>query len=253
MSPSEATTPSLVDTRPKPSAPVVMYQAWKDLLFLHWEVPPADIQRSLPPGLAVDTFGGAAWIGLVPFLMCDVRPRFCPTVPGLSSFLELNVRTYVRDSAGNSGVWFYSLDCNQPIAVAIARGLFHLPYFRARMRAQAGPASEMIYYDCRRDGAASSSHYEYRAMGPTSRAVAGSLEEFLVERYRLFSFRNGTLYSGEVWHEPYTFAGAEVPQWCTKPLRQAGFGHITMPPDHAIFSTGVDVSIFPLRRAGGTL
>jgi uncharacterized protein YqjF (DUF2071 family) len=117
------------------------------------------------------------------------------------------------------------------------------------MRAQSGPASEMIYYDCRRVGAARPSHYEYRSIGPASCAVAGSLEEFLVERYRLFACRNGTLYSGEVWHEPYTFTGAEVPQWCTNPLRQAGFGNISMPPDHAIFSTGVDVSIFPLLRS----
>lgn len=225
-----------------------MYQSWRQLLFLHWQMDPAEIQRSLPQGLTVDTFQGAAWIGIVPFLMCNVHPRFCPTVPGISDFLELNVRTYVRDASGRPGVWFYSLDCDQPIAVTIARRVFRLPYFHARMRAQTGPASEMIYYDCRRAGEVTSSHYEYRSLGLASRAVAGSLDEFLVERYRLFAHRSETIYSGEVWHEPYSFTAAEIPRWCTNPLRQAGFGNITMPPDHAVFSPGVDVSIFPLRR-----
>lgn len=225
-----------------------MYQSWKQLLFLHWEVDPTDIQRTLPSGLTVDTFRGSAWIGLVPFLMCGVRPRFCPSVPGLSTFLELNVRTYVRDASGRPGVWFYSLDCNQPVAVAVARTVFHLPYFRARMRAQTGPSSEMIYYDCRRSGATTTSHYEYRALGPAAPALSGSLEEFLVERYRLFANRRGALFAGEVWHEPYVFSAAEVPRWCIHPLRQAGFGHITMPPDHAVMASGVDVSIYPLRR-----
>ncbi len=247
-------TPTLVDSspfvspRPRPEGPVVMYQSWKKLLFLHWEMEPADIQSTLPAGLSVDTWNGAAWLGIIPFFMRGVRPRFCPSVPGISNFLELNVRTYVLDRHGRPGVWFYSLDCNQPLAVAIARVIFRLPYFSARMRAQTGPESETVYYDCRRDTKVGKSHYEYRGVGACAPAREGSLEQFLVERYRLFSKRGGQLFSGEVWHPPYEIAAAEAPKWCATPIQQAGLPDPSRAADHAMYSPGVDVSIFPLRR-----
>ena len=46
-----------------------MRQRWERLTFLHWSFDPADVQRLLPTSLRVDTFGGAAWVGLVPFYM----------------------------------------------------------------------------------------------------------------------------------------------------------------------------------------
>ena len=119
--------------RPETAGPVVMWQRWDDLLFLHWEFDPRVIQATLPPGLTVDTHAGRAWVGVVPFRMAAVRPRVLPPVPGLSWFWELNVRTYVRDVRGRPGVWFYSLDCDQPLACAIARRFFHLNYRDADM------------------------------------------------------------------------------------------------------------------------
>ena len=119
--------------RVQPDSPVVMKQEWSHLLFLHWEMDPAIIQEQLPPGLTVDTYDGKAYLGVVPFHMDNVRPSFCPTVPGLSWFLELNLRTYVHDENGVPGVWFFALDCDQWLAVKLARGLFHLPYQHASM------------------------------------------------------------------------------------------------------------------------
>ena len=112
-----------------------MRQCWSGLLFLHWPVDPAMIQSRLPDGLFVDTYDNKAWLGVVPFFMDRVRPVMLPPVPGLSWFLELNVRTYVHDAQGRPGVWFFSLDCNQPLAVEIARRFFHLPYEHAAMKA----------------------------------------------------------------------------------------------------------------------
>nr|WP_256199118.1 DUF2071 domain-containing protein [Verrucomicrobium spinosum] len=129
-----------------------MYQTWSHLLFLHWEWDAAAIQRTLPSGLHVDTFGGSAWVGLVPFFMRNIRPRYLPAVPWVSYFLELNVRTYVHDDEGRPGVWFYSLDCNQPLAVWTAQTFFHLPYQHARMTAEFGTGKE-IHYRCHRVGA----------------------------------------------------------------------------------------------------
>lgn len=242
------TTAAAVSPHPRPSGPVVMRQGWERLLFLHWQMEPADIQSTLPPGLSVDVWDGAAWVGIVPFYMRRVRPRFAPTVPGLSDFLELNVRTYVRDRDGRPGVWFYSLDCNQPAAVRIARAFFKLPYFDARMKAQIAPDSGRVYYTSRRAGTDRTSTYEYRCVGDPARARVGSLEEFLVERYRLFSARGAILYAGEVWHEPYKISDAEVGAWCAEPIRLANFPLPTTPPAHTIYAPGVDVSVFPLRR-----
>ena len=123
-----------------------MYQRWDDLLFLHWSYDPLAIQRTLPRGLTVDTFEGKAYIGIVPFFMRDVRPSFCPRLPGISDFLELNVRTYVYDEHGVPGVWFYSLDANQWLAVRAARRFFCLPYFDSKMKADKNPTTAEIRY-----------------------------------------------------------------------------------------------------------
>lgn len=81
-----------------------MYQEWRDLLSLHWEYSVAAVQATLPDGLFVDAFGGKTYLGLVPFFMRNIRPRFLPAVPGISNFMELNLRTYVYDRSGVPGV-----------------------------------------------------------------------------------------------------------------------------------------------------
>jgi uncharacterized protein YqjF (DUF2071 family) len=226
-----------------------MYQRWRRLLFLHWDWDVAAVQATLPPGLTVDAWQGRAWLGVVPFRMEGVRPRFLPAVGGLSNFPELNVRTYVRDVQGRSGVWFYSLDCAQPLAVWVARACFGLPYFRARMREQLDERTAWISYDCRRRGEAGEpAHYEFCGVGVAARAGEGTFEEYLVERYRLFARRAGKLLTGEVWHEPYAIQAAEVARWSAAPLRQTGFDVGALPPVHAVFSPGVDVAIFPFGK-----
>ncbi|GCE22874.1 YqjF family protein [Dictyobacter kobayashii] len=115
---------------PLPQGPWIMKQSWHELLFAHWPLAPATLQALLPDGFKVDTFEGEAWVGVVPFRMSGVRPRGLFAVPSLSNFPELNVRTYVsRD--GQPGVYFFSLEAANPIAVALARSIFHLPYFRS--------------------------------------------------------------------------------------------------------------------------
>ncbi|MEM6472319.1 MAG: DUF2071 domain-containing protein, partial [Planctomycetota bacterium] len=99
-----------------PQQPWVMRMTWSELLFAHWRVDPDKLARQLPAGVTLDTREGYAWVGVVPFLMTDVAPRFSPALPGLSRFLELNVRTYVSVN-GKPGVWFFSLDAENKIAV----------------------------------------------------------------------------------------------------------------------------------------
>ncbi len=137
-----------------------MFQRWLHLLFLHWPVEPQTIQSTLPLGLQVDTFAGKGWIGIVPFFMRGVRPVGLPPVVGLSNFLELNLRTYVRDRDARPGIWFYSLDASQPLAVWIARLCFALPYEHATMRANIDGGE--IAYSSVRTGSVEALHYRYR-------------------------------------------------------------------------------------------
>ena len=147
--------------RLRPAGRPVMYQEWRDLLFLHWEYSVAAIQATLPDGLFVDTFGGKAYLGIVPFFMRNIRPRFLPAVPGISNFMEMNLRTYVYDRAGVPGVWFYSLDANQPLAVRIARRLFHLPYEHAKMKSSRTSAGAIRYESVRTGGSGRRCFFEY--------------------------------------------------------------------------------------------
>jgi hypothetical protein len=235
--------------RSRPPGPMVGWMRWEHLLFLHWKWNASEVQRSLPRGLTVDTFEGAAWLGVVPFFMRNVRPAFLPAVPGLSNFLELNVRTYVIDAQGRSGIWFYSLDCNQWLAVKTARALFHLKYEHAAMQASINRVGEVDYRTQRR-GATSVSHIVYQAAPETTKAAPGSLEFFLIERYRLFSHdaQRDRLFTARVWHEPYDIGAVRVTQFDAEMLRLDGFDPQERAPDHICAAAPVNVRVFPRQE-----
>lgn len=222
-----------------------MHQRWEDLLFLHWRLPVEVVQRTLPEGLQVDRFDGFAWVGVVPFFMKRIRPVYCPALPWVSDFLELNLRTYVHDADGTPGVWFYSLDCNQPVAVWMARTFFSLPYQHARMTAWSPTPGRIIYMSQRR-GDARESRFDYELAHETTLAESGALEFFLIERYRLFTQTRHGLRTGRVHHKPYPLAQVSVREWNTQLFALNGFVDPERPPDHAIASPGVQVSIHAL-------
>lgn len=234
---------------PRGLAPV-MYQRWSELLFLHWRYEAAEIQRTLPTGLTVDTWEGAAWVGLVPFRMSGIRPRGCPALPWLSAFPELNVRTYVIDEAGRPGVWFYSLDASRWLAVRFARRAFHLPYFHAEMRTRRDGDSGWIDYRCRRRDGRATAAFLYRGRGAERMATPGSRAFFLLERYLLLAWdgARGGARGGRVAHAPYRYREAEVGEYGTEPISAAGLGTPGGAPDHAAYVESVEVSVFPLER-----
>lgn len=168
---------------PPPKTPWIMFMRWLDLAFLHWPVDPAALQRLLPPQVPLDTFDGKAWLGITPFEMSSSRPRCVPPVPWLSTFPELNVRTYVT-IGGKPGIWFLSLDAANAVAVRAARLGFLLPYFDARMSIQR--VGETINYRSHRrhsDAPAADFVAQYRPLGDVYHARPETLEYFLVERY----------------------------------------------------------------------
>lgn len=233
--------------RERPPGFPVMRQRWSRILFLHWRVDPGPLRATLPPGLHLDLHQGEAWLGIVPFFMERVRPVFAPPFPGLSWFLELNVRTYVHDDHGVPGVWFHSLDCNQPLAVEFAKRGFHLPYRHASMACRT--EGDETYYRCRRRGVAGAAEFRHRPDGPASAAAPGSLEFFLAERYLLYSSApDGRLFEGRVHHSPYPLAPARCATWSGLPAAWNGLPVPGGPPESALWVDHVDVEIFPLRR-----
>lgn len=227
-----------------------MYQSWRSLLFAHWRVDPERIQRTLPPGLKVDTFGGDAYVGIVPFFMRNIRPWWSPCVPGFSNFLELNVRTYVHDAAGTPGVWFYSLDCNQRLAVWGARTFYHLPYRNAVMSATTSSDATGDTIDYRSQVARTElrGNVRYKLGREERDSVPSSLEFFLVERYVLFAAaRGGRLFTGQVYHKPYPIVATMVEAWQSNLLTVHDFGLDESKPDLIHGTPGVDVEVFALE------
>ena len=231
--------------RTRPDGAVVMYQRWEHLLFLHWRYDIATVQASLPSGLTVDAWNGSAWLGIVPIFMRDVRPRFVPAIPAISDFLELNLRTYVYDAQGRPGLYFYSLDCDQPLAVEAARRFLHLRYEHCAMVGAAG-VDGWVNLEAQRVGTDAKSAFRYRAFGPAMEAPQDSIDFFLVERYRLFAAgeTGGPLHSIRVCHAPYGVRPVQLTAWGDAPLRLAGFAPPAREPDHMCVAEPVSVEVF---------
>lgn len=194
-----------------------MRMTWHDLLFMHWKVDGDELQQHLPPRLDLDRFNGDAWIGIVPFRMSGVAPRWLPDLPWVSKFPELNVRTYVIGPDGQPGVWFYSLDADNPLAVTGARWLYHLNYMHADisfLREGGSDCGSWIHYNSQRNhrGEASARlDVEYRPIGPAYQSAKGSLLHWLTSRYTLFSAdRQQRIYRGDIVHEPWELRDAQA-------------------------------------------
>jgi uncharacterized protein YqjF (DUF2071 family) len=202
--------------RPLPSGRWAVTQRWNDLLFAHWPVPVSTVAPLLPEGLQVDTFQGSAWLGVVPFWMDRIKVRGMPPVFGARSFPELSLRTYVRDqNTGVPGVYFFSMDASNPLAVAAGRIFFHLPFHWAEMRIEQRSEREFSFYSRRllsRNPAVFSARY--RGLGPSGKLAesrSGTLEYFLMERHCLFARnRAGKTYRADIHYVPWPLEEAEA-------------------------------------------
>ena len=253
---------------PRRSTPKVK-MTWADVLFLHWPVALDQLQEHLPRDLEIDTFNGQAWVGLVPFLMQDVQTRLgpipIPPIPHLSpaNFPECNVRTYVKHR-GRSGVWFFSLDAEPIAPVLVARALWKLNYcwsrfgvsrqgnaidYAVRRRSGRAPwvrAVPPAHTAPRYSGPPAHMHARWRVGASPGPAEPNSLEHFLVERYSLFTKRNGVVLDGRIAHDPWVIREAHDIQLDESLLAAAG---IAVEGDPIAFaSDGVVVRAAALAR-----
>lgn len=217
---------------------------WATLLFAHWPVRAAAVRPLVPPALDLDTFGGTAWVGLIPFTMPRLASTRLPWAP--LSFHECNVRTYVTCD-GEPGVHFFSLDAASRVAVWTARRVWGLPYFFARMDLRRD--GDVVHYTVARAGApAARLRCAWRAGAPRPPSRPGGLDHFLTERYVLFTVdRLGRPLRGRILHEPWPLREAEPVELDDGLVAAAG---ITVPDERPVLyhADELDVEAWPLER-----
>ena len=221
---------------------------WRELLFAHWVVDASVVRPLIPAALQLDLFEGRCYVGAVPFLMENVTPRHVPPLPGLHAFPELNLRTYVT-AGGKPGVWFFSLDAGQKLAVRTARRFFHLPYFDARF--DINMPGETVAYKCVRThkgAAVAQFSATYRAAGPVYEADAGTLDAWLTDRYCLYSAdRAGNTYRGEIDHPAWALQKAEATIHINTLGDWLGIG-LPQQPATLHFAKSLDVKAWMIRN-----
>ena len=241
---------------PLPARPWVMRQTWHDLLFAHWPVAVDYLRPFVPPELELDSLDGKAWLAVTPFWMSGIRLRGLPPLPGLSSFPELNVRTYVKGPAGPAsrsasdakpGVYFFSLDAGNPFAVAVARAWYRLPYCNAEMKVDL--VGDEVKYSSRRSSSPGPAEVlcRYQPVGPSTQ-TKNPLENFLTERYCLYAVAGkGRLLRAEIHHAPWSLQPAEA-RWQINTVTESH--GMVLPPVKPLlhFSKRLDVFVWTPER-----
>ncbi len=213
---------------------------------------PEPLQRLLPGGLELETWEGRAWLGMVCFGIRGLRPWWFPPLPGVSAFLETNLRTYVTHPQYGPGVWFYSLDATCWPAVQVARRRWHLPYFHAQL-SLCWQGNEVHYRGWRRQPAAqyqlAARLLEPEQVAPGRVTEPGTLDHFLIERYLLYAADGrGRLWSGCVAHAPYRLFDVELLHCRTTLPESLGLTPVEGEPQHVVFSPGVRTRVGALLR-----
>jgi uncharacterized protein YqjF (DUF2071 family) len=223
---------------PVPERSWLQGQTWDELLFMHWRVGEDEMRELLPESLPPDTHDGSAWIGITPFRVSGLRLHGLPPVPVLSTFPEVNVRTYVTYD-GKPGIWFFSLDADSPWAVDAARLTYRLPYHKARI--DVGRRAGWIDYRSARTGARLD--VSYRPDGEATASDPGTLEHFLTERYCLYTEHHERLHRAEIHHGPWRVQPAEAE------VRKNTMSPVALEGEPLLYySARQDVVIWPLER-----
>lgn len=229
----------------------VLRQQWAELAYFHWAYEPEAVQQRLPAGVTVDTFGGSAWVGLIPFQMRDVQLGPTPPVPWLGKFIEINVRTYVVDSIGRRAVWFFSLDVPRSVIVAVARSVFALPYCWAE--ATHVRDGHQHRYEMKRRwprSPATSAEMRFTVGEEIPQNDVSDLDHFLTARWALLAQRRSRLLYGQVRHPRWPLRRVEDVQIDENLIAAAGLPSPAGAP-RALYSPGVDVEVAWFQNVPG--
>jgi uncharacterized protein YqjF (DUF2071 family) len=188
-----------------PEGPWAQAETREDLVLAHWAVAPEELARFVPPELELELFAGKTWLGVVAFRVCNLRVRGLPPLPGLSSSLELEIRTYVTDGK-RPGLWLLSLDATNRVLVEAAKRIHRLPAYAARIELDV--AADTRRLDTQRDGRRFGARFECE--GTPVAFEPGTFDHFVCERYCVYTSDGGRLYRAERQHSPWRLREARV-------------------------------------------
>ena len=231
---------------PMPPRAYAISQEWRDLTFMHWKVDPSRLQPHLPTGLEIDLFDGQAYVGVIPFVMKNVRPRGLPSVPGISTFAEFNVRTYVVKD-GQPGVFFLTLDAKSLVTCVHAPRAYGLAYRYAKAKVKRQGAT--LQWQSRRSSDGAQLVGTSNPIGTERVAESHTLEYFLFERYCLYTEHRGCLRRAYVFHQPWTFHEGEVRLENNSLLESYDMGLDVLAPDLIHISQGLPVKTWSIELA----
>jgi uncharacterized protein YqjF (DUF2071 family) len=224
-----------------PHRPWIMIQSWRNLLFAHWPIPSRDLRQLVPNSLEIELFDGEAWLAVTPFYLV-MKPR---AVGIRHEFPEMNCRTYVTYK-GKPGIFFFSLDAGSRLAVWGARTFYYLPYFYSRMEAKKD--GDTVVYRSQRLSSNARFAGMYAPRSPVRTSNVGTLENWLTERYCLYTVRGGRVFRGEIHHKPWPLQDATAEIADNTVAAAAGIQlPETAPLLHFVYE--LDVLIWALQRA----
>ncbi|HEY0373371.1 MAG TPA: DUF2071 domain-containing protein [Amnibacterium sp.] len=218
--------------------PAIIRQRWRDAVFLHWRVDPAEVASLLPPGTRPDEFDGGTWVGLIPFRLEASQFLAGPPVPWLGTFLETNVRLYAVDGDGRRGVVFRTLEAQHLLPVLAAQVGLGLPYRWASMRSR-WLGDELAYASQRLTGPSRPrTRVHVRILDEP--VTADPLADFLTARWAMHVGRGSRTVYWRNEHEPWPLVRAELLELRDELVADSGFpGLAGRPPDSVLFSSGV--------------
>jgi hypothetical protein len=227
--------------------PWVMTQRWNDLLFLHYAIPAEKLRALVPEALTLDTYEHSGWVSISPFWINHLRPPGVPSLPWVSHFAEINVRTYVTYE-GKPGVYFFSLDASHLSAVWGARIFYRLPYWHASMKVKGRGKPKLQFQSTRSHGPKPAElRISYGPIGPGVPARPGSLQHFVTERYCLYSVNRKRLYRADIHHLPWSLEPAAVDLTVNSMAQTAGID-LPASPDLTHFSRALKVLVWAPER-----
>ena len=232
---------------PMPKRRHTLDQEWRFLTFMHWRVDIEKLRPHVPEGLEIDTFEGDAYIGLVPFMMKNVRPSWFVSTPGVSNFPEFNIRTYVKKD-GIAGVFFLTLEAKSLVTCNFAPRTYGLPYRYAR--GDVKKIGEQWNWRSSRNNGQLRLAGTTEVIGQEVQAESGSLEEFLFERYSLYANHKESLRRGYTHHNKWKFQHAKV-ELTENSLTESfdlGIDEI-LTPELVHYSDGVRVRTYSIELA----